>query len=264
MKLTQPEFWKPVVGAEDGYEVSNHGNVRSLDRVIVTKNGVRKQRKGQGLKPVELASGYLAVNIKGMRYIHRLVLEAFVRLALPTEECRHLDGDRKNNVLENLAWGTSSDNNYDIVEHGNHWQSKKELCPRGHRLEFPNLVPSNAKKLRDGNGRECLACSRARSIIKNHPEDVHDFSALADLKLKEILADAANGRETRSNKDKTHCPRGHVLEMPNLVRKKFEDKGYRNCLACSRAGNIARARGIKSERFWKELADSKYKEIMGT
>lgn len=264
MNSTLPENWKPVLGAEGEYEVSSLGNVRSLDRVIVTKNGARKRRKGQALRPIELPHGYLAVSIRGTRYIHRLVLEAFDRPSLPGEECRHLDGNRQNNESNNLSWGTSTDNNYDIVEHGNHWQAQKEFCPRGHPLVSPNLVPSNAKKLRDGNGRECLACNRARSIIKNHPEENYDLETLADMKFEEIMADAREGRTVRANRVKTHCPRGHVLEMPNLVRKRFEEQGYRNCLACNRAGNTARSRGIKSEQFWKELADLKYKEIMGT
>ena len=33
------EIWKPVVGWEDSYEVSNLGNIKSLDRYITTKNG---------------------------------------------------------------------------------------------------------------------------------------------------------------------------------------------------------------------------------
>lgn len=258
------EIWKPVIGWEGYYEVSNHGRVRSLDRVIVTKGGIRKRRKGQNLSPLELPHGYLAVNIRGNRYIHRLVLESFDRPALPGEECRHLDGNRQNNKSNNLAWGTSSDNNYDIVQHGKHWQVEKEFCPRGHSLMARNLVPSNAKKLRDANGRECLACSRAKSIIRNHPEENYDLASLSDLKFEEIMADARVGRTVRANRTKTHCPRGHVLEMPNLVRKRFEEKGYRDCLACNRAGNAARSRGIKSEQFRQDLADSKYKEIMGT
>lgn len=257
------ERWLPVPGHEGLYEVSDHGRVRSLDRVITMKNGRKRRQRGIVLKPVN-SNGYHCVNVGALRYVHRLVLEAFVGPPPPGMETRHLDGDPHNNRLGNLKWGSSSENNDDIVAHGNHWQVQKESCPRGHPLVSPNLVPSNAKKLRDGDGRECLACNRARSIVRNHPEENYDFVALADVKFKEVMADAKEGRLVRANLAKTHCPRGHVLEMPNLVRKRFEEKGYRNCLACNRAGNVARSRGIKSEQFWKELADLKYTEIMGT
>ena len=57
------ELWKPVVGHEGLYEVSSHGNVRSLDRFITNKNGVKKRRKGQPLKPILQKRGYMAVGI---------------------------------------------------------------------------------------------------------------------------------------------------------------------------------------------------------
>jgi hypothetical protein len=58
---------------------------------------------------------------------------------------------------------------------------------------------------------------------------------------------------------KTHCPRGHVLALPNLVAS-FARRGHRSCLACARArANCQR---------WPELdfatrADEHYAKIMG-
>lgn len=43
---TQNEEWRPVVGYEGAYEVSDHGNVRSLDRIILKSNGVKYPKKG--------------------------------------------------------------------------------------------------------------------------------------------------------------------------------------------------------------------------
>ena len=39
------EIWKPVVGYEDLYEVSNLGKVRSIDRIIVNNLGISKALK---------------------------------------------------------------------------------------------------------------------------------------------------------------------------------------------------------------------------
>jgi len=52
------------------------------------------------------------------KYIHRLVLEAFVGPAEPGHQGRHLDGTRTNNHLSNLAWGTVSENALDCDRHG--------------------------------------------------------------------------------------------------------------------------------------------------
>lgn len=164
MTSSTKELWKPVVGHEGLYEVSNYGNVRSLDRVITNKNGVKKKRKGQLLKPTLQKRGYMAVSIGGTKLVHRLVLEAFIGTCPEGMETCHNNGVRTDNRLENLRWDTSSANNDDIVKHGNHWLASRVHCPRGHILEHPNLLKGKA------SGRECLACSRAKSFERNHPE----------------------------------------------------------------------------------------------
>lgn len=52
------------------------------------------------------------------RYIHRLVLEAFVGPCPPGMECLHGDRDTSNNFLWNLRWGTKQANSADTVIHG--------------------------------------------------------------------------------------------------------------------------------------------------
>ncbi|WP_086846973.1 HNH endonuclease signature motif containing protein [Amycolatopsis kentuckyensis] len=44
--------------------------------------------------------------------------------------------------------------------------SETPECPRGHALTEPNLIPTQLKK----GSRECLACNRARSYCRRHPE----------------------------------------------------------------------------------------------
>lgn len=256
------EEWKPVVGHEGAYEVSNLGRVRSLDRVITTRAGVKKRRKGQLLRPIKQKRGYISVQIQGTKLVHRLVLEAFVGPCPEGMETCHRNGVKTDNRVENLYWGTSSENNDDIVRHGRHWQVEKARCPRGHELAGANIVPSQAKKRPGGNSRECLACNRAKSIIRNSPELNLDLQTLADEKYAELQADLAEGMTSRANKTKTHCKRGHLLELPNLIEKKFLEKGHRNCKACTYAGNELRARGVRSEARLQVLADEKYQILM--
>lgn len=47
----EEEVWKPIAGYEGLYEVSNQGRVRSLDRVVLRKNGQSQLCRGRLLKP---------------------------------------------------------------------------------------------------------------------------------------------------------------------------------------------------------------------
>jgi hypothetical protein len=50
--------------------------------------------------------------------VHSVVLQAFVGPRPPGMECRHLDGNRTNNHLYNLTWGTRQQNCDDQYVHG--------------------------------------------------------------------------------------------------------------------------------------------------
>jgi hypothetical protein len=98
------EEWRDVVGSP-GYKVSNLGRVLG-PRGRVLKGG----RHGQ--------KGYPAIRkTKGAFYIHTAILEAFVCPRPDGLEGRHLDGDHGNNTVDNLAWGTRSDNMQDMIGH---------------------------------------------------------------------------------------------------------------------------------------------------
>ncbi len=80
------------------------------------------------------------------RYVHRLVLEAFVGPCPEGMQCRHDNGNPHDNRLENLQWGTPLDNMKDKIRHGTmprgstHWKTKiteqdvleiRRLCAEG-------------------------------------------------------------------------------------------------------------------------------------
>lgn len=116
------EEWRPVVGYEGLYEVSDHGRVRSIDRLVRCNNGWRRT----GIRYFTPSSSgknkkYKRVLLRHpdrQRTVHRLVLEAFVGSCPEGCEVRHLDGDPGNNKLDNLAWGTKAENEADKVKHG--------------------------------------------------------------------------------------------------------------------------------------------------
>lgn len=159
------EEWKPVVGWESRYEVSNLGNVRSLDnyRKNNLTGGVSLYR-GKTLKPCDSGNGYLRVYIGGKRvFVHRLVCTAFHGPQPENADVvRHLDGNPSNNQEANLRWGTFSENEADKLSHGRNPFANKTHCPQGHPYDESNTY-------RDPKGtRRCRECARQENRDKRN------------------------------------------------------------------------------------------------
>ena len=122
------EQWKPIVGYEGLYEVSDQGRVRSLDRWLSCRDGQRQWHRGRVLKQFSNGNGYQGVSLSNLcngynpkrLYVHSLVLESFVGPRPNGHQAAHNDGDRSNNRLSNLRWATVSDNLADKLDHGTH------------------------------------------------------------------------------------------------------------------------------------------------
>lgn len=118
------ERWLPVVGQEGKYEVSDRGNVRSLNRIIVNRNGIPRSRKGCVLKPflttAKRRKRYRQVSIDSWPWgVARLMLEAFVGpRPFPGAVARHLNDQERDDRLDNLAWGTPKQNSEDLDRNG--------------------------------------------------------------------------------------------------------------------------------------------------
>lgn len=108
------EEWRDIEN-HPGYQVSDTGKVRSF---INNRHGVGKN--SHELKPVYNKHGYPTVVLgRGNRYlISRLVATAHIPNPNNLPIVRHLDDNPKNNNVDNLAWGTQTDNMRDCVKHG--------------------------------------------------------------------------------------------------------------------------------------------------
>ena len=98
------------------YEVSNMGNVRSLDRIIKDTTKDRTQKiKGRLLKPCDNGKGYKVVFLNKNRkrknfYIHRLVSTHFIENPNNYKEINHKNLNKSDNSIFNLEWITQIEN----------------------------------------------------------------------------------------------------------------------------------------------------------
>lgn len=206
MQSIEPEIWKPVVGFQGLYEVSNHGRVKRIN--------IGRDSREKLLKATPNKLGYMLVGLhregkSNTRRVHRLVLEAFIGPCPEGEEGCHGDGDPSNNCLSNLRWDTASSNAIDRVAHGTHNMSRKTHCSRGHELIEPNLVPSELAR----GKRVCRACKRAHHAARS-PE-VEFTQELADGFYAEVMQGVwISLRRRKANR----------LPVPGTTNNESEDK----------------------------------------
>ena len=189
--------WAPVLGYENLYQVSDSGEIQTRGRrgewspkaVHSDRNGYKRTTLSKDGK-------------KRNHLVHHLVLEAHIGPKPSGMECRHLNGDPGDNRLENLQWGTSSENSLDVVRHGNHVGVRKTHCKNGHEFTAENTMPN-------GTGRGCRTCNRERA---------------------RAWYEANKGPRQPNNKDKTHCKRGHEFTPENTMIR----KDGRECRACAK------------------------------
>ena len=144
---------KPFPG-DPRYSVSDTGDVYGVN--------------GRQLKASPDARGYRAVDVgrrssvkRQMRKVHQMVMETFVGPRPDGMETLHINGDKLDNRLVNLRYGTKSENGHDSVRHGTHPWASRTHCPQGHEY-----APRNTYIGKRGDGRTfrmCRTCCLARS-----------------------------------------------------------------------------------------------------
>lgn len=155
------------MGREGLYEVSSLGRVRSLTLKVRDKNGRLQTRPGM-IRKLQVGSGdHRTVDLKtrGVRktvQVHRLMAEAFLPNPGRLPIVRHLNDIPYDNRIENLSWGTYSDNGHDMVRNGLHYFAKRDRCSRGH-------LYTEESSYRNRKQRVCRTCRREDYGAKEPP-----------------------------------------------------------------------------------------------
>jgi hypothetical protein len=109
------EIWKDIQGYEGLYEVSNFGNINSLDRYVMGKGGNLIFQKGIKKKNQPHKEGYWRIflsknGIAKSYLVHRLVAIAFIPNPESKLQVNHKDLNRANTHVDNLEWVTNQEN----------------------------------------------------------------------------------------------------------------------------------------------------------
>lgn len=158
-----------MVGYEGLYEVSDHGRIRSVARVVERSNG-RRQFVRERIRKTYNCSGRANHQVVRLakegkmttKLVHRMMLESFVGPCPDGMQACHANDVADDNRLENLRWDTQSANQADSVQNSRHGWANKTHCKRGH--EF---TPENTRYVH-ATGRNpyrvCRQCDNPRQL----------------------------------------------------------------------------------------------------
>lgn len=160
------EMWADIKGFEGMYQVSNRGRVKSLDRVVFSKDNKRKPFESTILSPNSW-SGYPRVclydRFQKANYcnVHRLVANAFIENNENKPQVNHKDMNKNNNNVNNLEWVTASENSLHFMKNTDR---DHPMLGKSHSKETKKSMSISRKGIRPSNAT--FTDEEARDIIK--------------------------------------------------------------------------------------------------
>lgn len=164
------EVWKPILGFENLYAVSNLGNVKRLSTEL--KKGTGNYARGEHLLSKRTnRNGYIAVDLykenqRSQFFVHRLVAQAFIENPNKLPCVNHKDENKANNSADNLEWCTQKYNmNYGTCQKRISKSNSKKVIQKTKDNIFVKKYNSIIEAERetgisDGNISDCLHSRR--------------------------------------------------------------------------------------------------------
>ena len=154
--MTREKLTRDIVGYEGLYSIDIFGNVTNLK----TNKEVKQQKNKFGYMNVSLYKDGKQKKYK----VHRLIAEAFIPNPQNKEQVNHIDGDKTHNVVWNLEWTTSKENNVHASDTGLVRTAKKvRIIETG---EVFNSFGSCARAI-GGNAGDISRCIHSRGTTKH-------------------------------------------------------------------------------------------------
>lgn len=144
------EIWKDAKGWEGCYQVSNLGNVRSIDRYVRTNRGALRIVRGNIKRLHQNKDGYLTTHFRNKKegkgatvLVHRIVAETFIERVNGKNAIDHINGVRTDNRVENLRWCTNKENSNFPIARKNILEAQRLLY-----IKNPLLKQKKAENIR--------------------------------------------------------------------------------------------------------------------
>lgn len=163
------EIWKKIPGYEN-YQISDLGNVRNNLGKFMTQrlNGTRENNK--------YLSVHLMANIPGLGWkergkilsVHRLVALAFHGIPTKGKNCCHKNDIKTDNRLENLYWGTASDNAKDSIKNGTFNFPHPGFGEKHHSVKFSDEIIAKIRSEYTGKHGEQTSLGKKYGITQQH------------------------------------------------------------------------------------------------
>jgi len=234
------EVWKHVPGTYD-YEVSSRGKVRKVSDIYI-------------LKTSETFDGYLRIRIKyqddrGWKdlFLHRLVAEVFLSSWDPNLQVNHIDGDKKNNSVENLEMVTNQQN----IDHFNNAPCMEDI--RNRRKKRISIAMKRILSDPEVKSRHCKA-------VKDAMSDPKVREHLSRTKKEVMRRTSVRTKISEAKGIHVLCIQDKIAFSSLYICSKFYNVDITTIQARCENGTSSRVRLLKGKEF-KYLSDEEYNHI---